>query len=429
MALPTTKIKFLHAADVHLDSPLRGLEEYAGAPVERLRLATRRAMDNLVQICLDEQVDFLLIAGDLFDTDVRDFNAALSAAHQFQRLARAGIPVYLILGNHDSREEMTRQVPWPGNVVLFDHRRPHTVRHASLPVAIHGMSYGRRAVTDNLVPHYPPPLAECFNIGLLHTNTGGNLDHDCYAPCQIDELVAKRYDYWALGHVHDFAVLHERPHVVYSGNTQGRHARESGAKGCVLVEVVDGQVASLEFRETDVLRWYRETITLSADDDQEALLDRTAAALDRIVKSAAGRLAAVRLTFEGRSALHAALTQDATRQQIVAEIRARAGEAGEDVWIEKIAFRTRSLLDLDALRAGGDLVGELLREIESLADDRSRLEELAGLLAPLRLKAGAELAAAAAGRDRIDLEDPARLGAWLRQAEELLLCQLVEEQS
>ncbi|HEY1786422.1 MAG TPA: DNA repair exonuclease [Pirellulales bacterium] len=422
-------IKFLHAADVHLDSPLRGLEEYAGAPVERMRLAPRRAMDKLVQICLDEQVDFLLIAGDLFDTDVRSFDAALWAATQLQRLHRAGIPVYLILGNHDSLGEMTRQVPWPANVTLFDHRRPQTVRHGALPVAVHGMSYARREVTQNLVPHYPSPLPDYFNIGLLHTNAGGNPNHDAYAPCGVDELVAKGYDYWALGHVHDYQVLHQRPHVVYAGNTQGRHVREPGVKGCVLVGVTDGEVTSLEFRETDVLRWYHETIVLKPDDDEDALLDRTATTLGRVAQSAPGRLAAVRLTYEGRSALHARLMQDATRQQIVANIRGRAGDLGEDLWIEKIKFDTRSLLDVESLRAGQDLVGELLRELKSVADDPARLAALAPLLEPLRLKAGAELAAGDTSSQRIDLTDPVRLADWLREAEELLLCHLVEERT
>ncbi|HEX4146585.1 MAG TPA: DNA repair exonuclease [Pirellulales bacterium] len=427
MASPSikTKLKFVHAADVHLDSPLRGLEEYAGAPVERLRVATRQAMNKLVQICLDEQVDFLLVAGDLFDTDVRSFDAALWAAAQLQKLHRAGIPVYLILGNHDSRDEMTRQVPWPPNVTLFDHHRPETVRHATLPVAVHGMSYAKREVTQNLVPHFPPPLPNCFNIGLLHTNAGGNPNHDAYAPCGVEELVAKGYDYWALGHVHDYQILHEQPHVVYAGNTQGRHARELGAKGCVLVGVTDGETTSVEFRETDVLRWYGATIILEPDDDEDILLDRTTATLTRISQSAAGRFAAVRLTYQGRSALHARLMQDATRQQIVANVRGRAGDLSEDVWIEKIKFQTRSLLDVELLRAGQDLVGELLRDLKSIAEDPERLAGLAQLLGPLRQK----LAVGDSGLDRIDLDDPGRIAGWLREAESLLLCHLVEGRS
>ncbi len=256
-------------------------------------------MDNLVQICLDEQVDFLLIAGDLFDTDRRDFNAALSAAAQLQKLNRAGIPVYLILGNHDSLDEMTRQVPWPGQCHAV---RPPPAANRSARVAAGRRAWHELCQTrgdEKPRSRLSASGARLFNIGLLHTNAGGNRNHDTYAPCAVEELVAKGYDYWALGHVHDYQVLHQRPHVVYCGNTQGRHARELGAKGCVLVGVENGELTSLEFRETDVLRWYRETITLEPGDDEDALLDRTRAALDRIAQSAAGRLAAVRLSYAG----------------------------------------------------------------------------------------------------------------------------------
>ncbi|MBS0201953.1 MAG: DNA repair exonuclease [Planctomycetes bacterium] len=420
-------MKFIHAADVHLDSPMRGLEEYAGAPIKRLRLATRTAMDNVVHLCLTEQVDFLVIAGDLFDTACRDFNSALSAAAQMQKLNRAGIPVYLILGNHDSRDEMARQVPWPANVTLFDHKQPHTVRHPSLPVAIHGMSYPRREVTENLVPEYPAPIPDCFNIGLLHTNAGGNPLHDAYAPSSVEELSTKGYHYWALGHVHDYAVLHERPWVVYSGTTQGRHAKEVGLKGCLLVHVDNSHEVSLEFRETDVMRWYRETVTLQADDDEDLLLERTRQVLRQVTQAADGRLAAVRLLFEGRCAVHQQLCRDASRQQIIANLRGLAGDFGDDVWIERIQFRTQSPLSLDAMRMRQDLVGDLLRDIASIAQDPARLLAMSDLLKPLAARAGADLAPREDNSEMIQFDDPELLAGWLRDAEELLLSHLAEE--
>lgn len=419
-------MKFVHAADIHLDSPLRGLEEYEGAPMERMRLATRRAMDNVVQLCLSEQVDFLVIAGDLFDTACRDFNSALAAAAQMQRLNRAGIPVYLILGNHDSRDEMAHQVPWPANVVLFDHHKPQTVRHPKLDVALHGMSFPKRQVTENLVPRYPDSVKGCFNIGILHTNAGGNPNHDSYAPCTVEELAAKGYDYWALGHVHDFFRLNERPCVVYAGNTQGRHIREPGPRGCVLVTVEDQDVTSIEFRETDVLRWFRCVVSLQMDDDEFALLDRSREALRQAVQSADGRLAAVRLEYEGRCAVHAQLGNDRFRQQIVLNLRGIAGDFGDDVWIEKIKFRTQSPLDQRSMRLRQDLVGELLRDLDAVIVDPQRLAAFSELLKPLLLKVSAELAA---GDDveAIDANHPDQLAAWLRQAEQLLLGQLGEE--
>lgn len=420
-------MRFIHAADIHLDSPLRGLEAYPGAPAERLRVATRRAFDRVVDLCLDERVDFLIVAGDLFDTEVKDFHAALAAAAQLRRLDQAQIPVYLILGNHDSREEMTRHVPWPDNVKVFDHNRPQTVRHPVLPLALHGMSYPKREVTENLVPGYPAPVDGCFNIGLLHTNTGGNSQHAAYAPCSVEELVAKGYDYWALGHVHDRAILHERPHVVYSGNTQGRHARETGAKGCFLVTVDErngGEVREIEFRETDLVRWFSETIPLQPDHDQEGLLDATRQHLRDIVASADGRLAAVRLEFTGRCAVHEQLAKDATRQQLVTNLRSLAADFGDDVWIEKIKFHTQSPLDRDALRERQDLVGQLLRDIGSLAIDPQSLCELPELK-DLVAKVAAELSQGAAGDESFDLDDPVRHVGWLHDAESLLLSHLI----
>lgn len=419
-------MRFIHAADIHLDSPLRGLEAYPGAPAERLRIATRQAFDRVVDLCLEERVDFLIVAGDLFDTEVKDFHAALAAATQLRRLDQANIPVYLILGNHDSREEMTRHVPWPANVTLFDHKRPQTVRHPKLSVAFHGMSYPKREVTENLVPGYPAPVAGCFNIGLLHTNAGGNSQHAAYAPCSVEELVAKGYDYWALGHVHDFAILHERPHVVYSGNTQGRHAREAGPKGCLLVTVdeLGGEVREVEFRETDLVRWFRETIPLKTDDDADALLDATRNHLRELVSAADGRLAAVRLEFTGRCVVHDQLAKDAARQQLVTNLRALAADFGDNVWIEKIKFHTQSPLDLDTLRERQDLIGQLLRDMGSLATDPQSLLTLPETK-ELAAKVATELSQDADGDEAFNLDDPVRHVAWLRDAEALLLSHLI----
>jgi DNA repair exonuclease SbcCD nuclease subunit len=423
-------MRFVHTADIHLDSPLRGLESYPGAPVERLRNATRHAFDRVVDLCLEELVDFLIVAGDLFDTAVKDFNAALAAVAQMRRLNEANIPVYLVYGNHDSREEMTRHVPWPANVVSFDDKAPHTVRHPRLPVALHGMSYPKREVTENLVPRYPPPVAGCFNIGLLHTNVGGNSLHAAYAPCSVDELVAKNYGYWALGHVHDYALLHERPHVVYSGNTQGRHAREIGPKGCVLVTVDErtgAEVQEVEFRTTDLVRWFREAVPLQPDDDEDAMMDATRHHLREIVSTSDGRLAAVRLEFTGRCAIHAQLAKDAARQQLLANLRGLASDFGDEVWIEKIKFQTQSPLDLGSLRVRQDLIGQLLRDIDGFAAAPQSLMELPETR-DLAAKVAAELSNGAGGEESYGLDNPDRHSAWIRDAEALLLSHLLQDE-
>jgi DNA repair exonuclease SbcCD nuclease subunit len=416
-------MKFVHAADLHIDSALRGLERYEGAPVERVRLATRAALENLIRLCLDEEVAFLVIAGDLFDYDWRDFNTALFVVNKFQMLERKDIPVFIIRGNHDSREEMSLKVPWPKNVRLFDHREPETVQMEKLGIALHGMSFPRREVKENLVPRYPPPRKGLFNIGLLHTNATGNADHDPYAPCCVSDLATKGYDYWALGHLHQYEVLSSSPYVVYAGNTQGRHIRESGAKGCALVTVDDGEVTGVEFRPTDVLRWFHVRIALEADDGLDELYDRAKAKLLEIAAEADGRLAAVRLEVQGRCAAHRALVQEVSRQEVVTALRALPGEFTNDLWVEKIRLDTGPLVDRESLRQGQDLVGDLLRSIDEMVGDQARLQELAELIKPLAIKVGTELA-----QDEMDFTSPAQIAAWLRKAESNLLGHLAEDQ-
>lgn len=414
------RLKFVHAADLHIDSPLRGLEQYPGAPAERVRLAPRAALDNLIQLCLKEQVGFLLISGDLFDSNCGDFYTSMTVAQQFRRLEREGIQVFMIRGNHDS-QEMSLKAPWPKNVTLFDHQRPQTHPLECFDVALHGMSFPKREVKENLVPRYPEPVKGMFNIGLLHTNATGSADHDPYAPCTLDDLTSKGYDYWALGHVHQHDVLHIAPHVVYSGTTQGRHIRESGEKGCVLLTIDGGEVTDVQFRSTDVLRWYKVAINLGADDGLDELYERGRQKLREVAAAAAGRLAGVRFEIRGGCAAHRVLAKEQARKETVAELRMLPGEFGDDIWIEKIKLDTRPPVDRDELCRGQDLIGDLLRSIDSLVGDREQLLDLSEGLKPLIRKVATEVAA-----DEIDFERPEQLADWVRAAEALLLSHLVE---
>jgi exonuclease SbcD len=415
-------LKFVHAADLHNDSPLRGLEEYPGAPVARVRLAPRAALENLVQLCLEEQVSFLVISGDLFDYDWRDFNTALFVVNQFRRLEQEGIPVFMIRGNHDSREEMSFRVPWPKNVTLFDHQQPQSFPVEQLDVVLHGMSFPKREVKENLVPRYPAPVKGMFNIGLLHTNATGSADHDAYAPCSLDDLTSKGYDYWALGHVHQHGVLHTAPYVVYSGNTQGRHIRECGEKGCVLLTVDNGEVTEAEFRSTDVLRWYKISIELADDDGLDELYTQARRELRAVGAAAEGRLAGVRLEVVGNCEAHRSLVHETGRKEVVAELRTLPGDFTDDLWIEKIKFATRPAVDREELCLGQDLIGDLLRSIDDLVEDPRQLSELAAVLKPLANKVGGELAL-----DEIDFTSQPQLARWVREAEAQLLSQLTED--
>ncbi len=224
-------IKFIHAADIHLDSPLVGLERYDGAPVDEIRGATRRALENLVRLATEEHASFVLIAGDVYDGDWKDYNTGLFFVKQMARLKEAGISVYLVAGNHDAASVITKSLRMPDNVAFLSTERPETMLIDRLGIALHGQGFPAREVTEDLSIAYPDAMAGMFNIGLLHTSVDGRSGHEPYAPCTLDGLRSKGYDYWALGHVHAREVLSEDPWIVFPGNMQGRHVRETGPKG------------------------------------------------------------------------------------------------------------------------------------------------------------------------------------------------------
>ncbi|HIJ94609.1 MAG TPA: DNA repair exonuclease [Desulfuromonadales bacterium] len=329
---------FLHAADIHLDSPLKGLEVYQDAPLEQIRGAARRAFDNLVEMAIDEEVAFVLLAGDLYDGDWKDYNTGIYFVSRMGRLREAGIPVFMVSGNHDAASQITRSLNLPDNVTLFSHKKVETSILDHLGVAIHGQSFSSRAVTDDLTRNYPHALPGLLNIGLLHTSLNGRPNHEPYAPCTLDALRSKGYQYWALGHVHQREELSKGPWVVFPGNIQGRHIRETGAKGCTLVTVEDGQVVEVVARELDVLRWSQCQLDLGRCEKTESLLEMVRERFELERERADGRPLAIRLILDGATTLHARLHENSAHWH--EEFRAVAATLG-NVWIEKIIFTTR----------------------------------------------------------------------------------------
>ena len=326
--------RFLHAADIHLDSPLHGLSRYEGLPEDDIRGATRAAFDNLVQRAIDEDVDFVVIAGDLFDGEWKDMSTGLYFARAMGRLDRAEIPVFLLAGNHDAASVITRSIPWPPNVRLFSARRPETHLLAELQVAVHGQSFSTPAVTDNLVPSYPAAAEHHFNIGMLHTALAGRKGHADYAPCSLDDLKAKQYDYWALGHVHQHEIVCEAPHVVFPGNIQGRTIRETGPKGAVIVTVEDGQVSSIDRLNLDVIRWLAVDIDCT-DVPADSIAERMRSALLEAWQHGGDGLPLVtRLVLTGETDSAGALIDSAADLRDVA--RAVAASISPNLFIEKV---------------------------------------------------------------------------------------------
>jgi exonuclease SbcD len=407
--------KFVHCADLHLDSPLRGLSAKPDAPVDEIRSATRRALLNLVDLCIEESVNFVVIAGDVYDGDWQDYSTGLFFNSCMVKLRDHGIPVFLIRGNHDAASNITRRLVLPDNVVEFPVDRPSTHIIDELNVALHGQGYKQRDVWDNLAASYPDPVPGCFNIGLLHTSAEGQEGHERYAPCRIEELVQKGYDYWALGHIHKRQVLHENPYIVFPGNIQGRHIRETGDKGCTLV-TVDGSRVSIEHRSLDVIRWFVCPVDLSEVRTDEEFTSRVADCMAELVEGNPGYPLALRVQLQGRTQLHRRLLQDMERY--LSEIKNAANMLADGrIWIEKVKFETEPSIDVEKLAHRGDAITALLRSVDSATLDVEFMEEFILHVKAIQSRMGAY----SKREDAIRIESVDDVKPLLRDAQEILL--------
>jgi DNA repair exonuclease SbcCD nuclease subunit len=414
-------LRFLHAADIHLDSPLRGLERYEGAPVEEIRGATRRAFENLVVLAIEEAVDFVLLAGDIYDGDWKDYNTGLFFTGQMGRLKEAGIHVFLIAGNHDAASQITKALRPPPNLHVFATRAPETRLIEPLGVAIHGQGFATRSVTEDLTRAYPQGDPALFNIGLLHSSLDGRPGHEPYAPCSLDGLRSKGYQYWALGHVHQRELVARDPVILFPGNIQGRHIRETGPKGCTLVRVEDGHVVELESRVLDVVRWASCPVDVSQARTLDQIDPLVEQALAEASDAAEGRLVAVRVRLVGDCPLHSRL--HAEHERLLNDCRALVSSRGlGEVWIEKLVVETRpSVARAELLR--DDALGGLLRAILDLQLDGDRLSALSEEVESLAFKLPPVL------RSGDDAFDPSRvdhLQSCLEGVKALLLERLLE---
>jgi DNA repair exonuclease SbcCD nuclease subunit len=407
-------MKLVHAADLHLDSPLRGLERYETAPVEELRRATRDALGKLVELCVQERAELLLIAGDLFDGNWRDYSTGLFLCEQMARLREAAIDVVWLRGNHDAESRLTKHLKMPANVRELSTRSPESVSFERLDLVVHGQGFATGAVTDDLTRRYPRAVSGALNIGLLHTALDGREGHAPYAPVSVSNLVDLGYQYWALGHIHTHEVVAREPFVVYPGNLQGRHVRETGPKGAVVLEVDRGRVLGVEHRALDVVRFERLSLDVSESGTLDDVTDLVQKHMAEASRGAEQRLLALRVELTGEGGVHTALARSPER--VAALVRAAAIEVDSPIWVERVVVRTAPRTDLRALAASGP-VGGLIREIEELRGDPGALQAFARDV-PGLAELERKLAAA--------LDDPTPLAELLSEAEALLLSRLAE---
>ena len=369
-----TMFKFLHAADIHLDSPLRGLDRHEHCPSDQIRGATRQALDQLVQVAIEEQVAFVVIAGDLYDGDWKDHHTGLWLVSRLSRLREAGIRVFLIRGNHDAQNKMTVSLRMPSNVHQFSVKEAESVRLDHLDTVIHGQGFAQQAVLDDLSARYPAAVSGCFNLGLLHTSVNGREGHDRYAPCTVEALRQKGYGYWALGHIHKRETLAEgETTIVFPGNIQGRHIKEDGPKGCLIVTVDQNQVVATDFRPLDVLRWETHPIQASLIQHHDDIPARFEEALPSLIQKADDRFLAVRVEVVGESPIHDSIRGAA--DQLTRDIQSTAVDLGDGrVWVEKVKVRVKPPRQAKADPLDGPFL-EIDRYIRDLQTDDARLNQ------------------------------------------------------
>ena len=377
--------RFIHAADLHLDSPLRGLSRYESAPAESIRDACRRAFKNLVDLAIEKKVSFVLLAGDLYDGDWKDYSTGIFLSQQMGRLGRNNILVFAVAGNHDAANKMTKALNCPKNMTILSSRKVETIRIDDLSVTIHGRSFPTQHVEKNLAVEFPAADRGTFNIGLLHTSLNGREGHGVYAPCSVDDLRSKGYQYWALGHVHKQEFVSKDPWIVFPGCIQGRHIKETGAKGCVLVTVDDNTVTTTEECSLDVFRWSKCIVDLSDAVEMRAVLERTRKSIELERTSADGRPMAMRIRFEGETSVSDEMA--AYPERLEQEIKALGAEiAGDELWIERIENKTTRKLKLESTLSDYSMLGQLHKEILATSDNLDEISGLRDVIADLRQK-------------------------------------------
>lgn len=378
--------RFIHAADLHLDTPFEGISQVAPEVAAALQDASLNAWDRLVELALEEEVAFVVLAGDIYDGPSRGIRAQMRFLAGLEKLSQAGIHVFIAHGNHDPINGWSAISRWPEGVHIFGTDSPGAVpveRNGTLLAAVYGMSFGCPDVRENLALRFRRDSAleggdGALHIGVLHCNVGNNPAYELYAPCSIEDLLACGMDYWALGHIHERRyVLEGNPvWIVYPGNTQGRSPKESekGAKGALIVEAEGPRVTQVRFVPLDEVRFESVEVDISSISDLPGLIETLQASANRLLAENDGRSLILRGHLTGHSPLHRELARQDALEELLEALRDRARNAKPFLWWDRLDSHTAPEIDRDAIRDRGDLQSEVIRLVDSLLSDPEALE-------------------------------------------------------
>ncbi|MCH8156447.1 MAG: DNA repair exonuclease [Nitrospinae bacterium] len=371
-----SSFRFLHCSDLHIDSPFTGLSSVQPSLAEQLRNSTHRAFLNIVEIALKEEVEAVVIAGDVYDGADKSLQAQLKFRRGLQRLADAEIDTFIVHGNHDPLDGWSASLEWPERVHVFSgtvERHP-VIRNGEVRAQVYGISYPRREVKENLARQFVRDDGPGFAIGLLHANVGHQAGHDDYAPCSLEDLVAANMDYWALGHIHRYQILRESdPAVVYPGNSQARHMRETGEKGCCLVTLHKNAAPEIRFVPIDVVRYVCDEVDLSGRITLEEVIHAVQAKCERLADQVNGRDVLIRLSLKGRTEVHAELWKGETLEDLQEEVRLYFRGKDPAVWMD-LVLDTDGVYDVESLKQGNDFIADILGLYEEVEKSGEKVE-------------------------------------------------------
>lgn len=330
-------IRFIHTADLHLGSPFIGMRDLQKEQWKKLKDSTLEAFDRLIHYALKTNPDFVLIVGDIYDGEDRNIRAQARFQKGMQQLAEQKIPVIMCYGNHDHLSGNWTRFELPENVHAFDDTvSQFKLVTASGPVTFTGFSYGKRHISESMVEHYPVAQNQEYHIGLLHGSLEGDSTHAVYAPFKKEQLFSKQYDYWALGHIHKRQELANEPAVVYPGNIQGRHRKESGVKGFYEV-TLSKTTTQLAFIPTSVVQFDQVAVSAKGIVHMNELIDVCQEKLSLFNETAG--TAIIELVFTELDQESFQLLAEIPESELVEMLRESMAEMDSFVWIQSIQLQ------------------------------------------------------------------------------------------
>jgi exonuclease SbcD len=384
-------VNFIHCADLHIETPFKGIMEIQPELQELLYQSTYQSFNNIIELAIEKQVDCVIIAGDIYDSEDKSLRAQLRFRDGVVRLADSGIQTFVVNGNHDPLRGWAAKIEWPTSMHRFSGEGVECVpllRRGEIVANIYGISFAKRDVRENLALRFPKADKSFPAIGLLHANVGGNTEHDPYSPCTVEDLRLADMDYWALGHVHSYSILSKsKPSVVYPGCSQGRNPREIGPKGCCLVTLEPNDAPTIEFVPTDVIRYRSESLDVSScssiDDILSLIIERCKGISGELDK----RVSIIHLMLTGATDLHKELQKGDSITGILEDVRQHFTGSDPLIWLDKLLLGTAGTYDLDSLRQGEDFIADIMSIFDEFHNVKSEyLEELRKDLEPLFLK-------------------------------------------